>query len=222
MINNSFGSFVFLCFFVAIGMMMPIGVFAQDHVGSDAVVSIEGAVVDDVTDSGSVLHENQGVVKNGAEDSISYELKMLSEIEKKLREKLLNEKFVPPSFPSLLFSPGQYSLLKDARIGFNARKPTAGELASGEADVAAALGASVREIALGGIAFISNDKWTIWLNKQRVTPESLPSEAMDLRVHKGYVELKWFDRQTNSVYPIRLRPNQRFNLDARMFVPGGS
>jgi hypothetical protein len=32
--------------------------------------------------------------------------------------------------------------------------------------------------------------------------------------------MKWFDEYTNQVFPIRLRPHQRFNIDARMFLPG--
>lgn len=77
-----------------------------------------------------------------------------------------------------------------------------------------------RDIRLGGIVMQGGDDWIVWLNKQRLTPHRLPPEVRDIRVHKDYIELKWFDAQADKIVPIRLRPNQRFNLDARMFLPG--
>ena len=80
--------------------------------------------------------------------------------------------------------------------------------------------AALRDVSLGGIAFESPDEWTIWLNGKRVTPDALPSEAIDLRVYRDFIEVKWFDSRSNQVYPIRLRPSQKFNLDTRIFLPG--
>jgi hypothetical protein len=77
-----------------------------------------------------------------------------------------------------------------------------------------------REIRLAGILFNEKDSWTIWLNEKRVTPEALPKEVIDLKVYKSYIEFKWFDDYTNRIYPIRLRPHQRFNIDTRIFLPG--
>ncbi len=77
-----------------------------------------------------------------------------------------------------------------------------------------------REIRLAGILFNERDHWTIWLNEKRVTPEALPKEVIDLKVYKSYIEFKWFDDYTNRIYPIRLRPHQRFNMDTRIFLPG--
>lgn len=77
-----------------------------------------------------------------------------------------------------------------------------------------------REIRLAGILFNEQDNWTIWLNEKRVTPEALPKEVIDLKVYKSYIEFKWFDDYTNRIYPIRLRPHQRFNIDTRIFLPG--
>jgi hypothetical protein len=130
---------------------------------------------------------------------------------------------VPPSIPSLLFTPAQQSLLREARNGFNTRAPSAAELA--EAGIGAggdlqSPNMSVRSLSLGGIVFLTPDEWTIWLNSKRVTSDKIPTEAVDLRVYKEFIELRWFDAQTNQIFPIRLRPNQTFNLDARTFVPG--
>lgn len=77
-----------------------------------------------------------------------------------------------------------------------------------------------RDIRLSGIVYNSKNDWTIWLNGRRVTPKALPPEVMDLKVYKGYIELEWFDDYSNNIFPIRLRPHQRFNIDTRIFLPG--
>ena len=77
-----------------------------------------------------------------------------------------------------------------------------------------------REIRLAGIMYDTGDRWTIWLNEERVTPDAVPPEVIDLKVHKEYIEFKWIDDYTNRIYPIRLRPHQRFNIDTRIFLPG--
>lgn len=125
----------------------------------------------------------------------------------------------PRELKTLLFTPWQYALLQEAKIGFLARPPTAGELAaSGDSEAVREMG--IRELSLGGIVFFHGDKWTIWLNGQRVEPDALPEEIIDLKVRKEFVDLKWFDSYTNVIYPVRLRPHQRFNLDSRIFLPG--
>lgn len=77
-----------------------------------------------------------------------------------------------------------------------------------------------RSIKMGGILYRSAQDWTIWLNNQRVEPGKLPKEIIDIKVSEDYVDLRWFDEFTNNIYPIRLRANQTFNLDARIFIPG--
>tara|TARA_X000000950_G_scaffold63384_1_gene77497 strand:+ start:10196 stop:10756 length:561 start_codon:yes stop_codon:yes gene_type:complete len=78
----------------------------------------------------------------------------------------------------------------------------------------------MRDISLGGILYKKQGDWTIWLNGNRVTPDALPIEALELRVHEKYIEIEWFDEYTKQIFPIRLRPHQRFNMDARIFLPG--
>ncbi len=77
-----------------------------------------------------------------------------------------------------------------------------------------------REIKLGGIVFVDSSDWAIWLNGKRVTPTAIPREVMDLKVYKEYVEMKWFDDYTNQIFPLRIRAHERFNIDARIFLPG--
>ncbi len=79
----------------------------------------------------------------------------------------------------------------------------------------------IRVLKLNGIVYVSQDDWTIWFNEQRITPTStLPIEVTSLHVEKDYVEMTWLDNYTNHIFPIRLRPHQRFDLDTRMFLPG--
>lgn len=156
------------------------------------------------------------------DDQVPAEVRILRGIEKELKEKYKKEVFVGSDIPSLIFPPGQHALLNEARIGFNTRIPTPselGELPSPD-DPNYRPPPSVRVISLGGIVFNTPDEWTIYLNRKRITPDSLPKEAVDLRVYKDFIELRWFDPQTNQIFPIRLRPNQKFNLDGRIFLPG--
>lgn len=77
-----------------------------------------------------------------------------------------------------------------------------------------------RNITLNGIVYNAADDWTIWLNGKRYTPDALPEEVIDLNVTKEYIEIEWFDEYSRQIYPIRLRSNQRFNIDTRIFLPG--
>ncbi len=128
----------------------------------------------------------------------------------------------PETMPSLFFSTWTQALIAEARFSFQTRPPTESEIqaAQNAAEQDEPKDPGVREVALGGIVFSDAKDWTIWLNGQRVLPNALPPEVLDLRVYRYFVELKWFDAYTNQVFPIRLRPHQRFNLDARIFLPG--
>ena len=133
--------------------------------------------------------------------------------------------FNAETYPSLLFTYWEQVAIEDARNsrGQN-RAPTDEELARDlrrEQDAQREMPPpEERDIALSGIAYEGYKNWTIWLNGKRVTPDAIPKEAIDLRVFKEYIELKWFDEYTNQIIPIRLRAHQRFNIDNRMFLPG--
>ncbi|MCD8493857.1 MAG: hypothetical protein LRY39_00190 [Alphaproteobacteria bacterium] len=127
------------------------------------------------------------------------------------------------SLPSLFFTFWEHNALKDALNARGvARTTTESELVVPEMAPRERVKPppEEREIRLGGILFTRKGDWTIWLNNKRVTPDALPSEAIELRVYKDYVEMKWLDDYTQRIYPIRLRPHQRFNLDSRIFLPG--
>lgn len=157
------------------------------------------------------------------EENLPPEIKILRKIEADLKKRdKKKEIFVRSSIPSLVFTPQQYALLREARIGFNTRIPTLQELKDpGDPnDPNFRRGIIIRDIKLAGIAYISPDDWTIWLNNMRLTPDALPSEIVDLKVFKDFIELRWYDIKTDQIFPIRLRANQTFNLDTRIFLPG--
>ncbi len=156
------------------------------------------------------------------DDQVPAEVRILRGIERELKDKVKKTVFVGTDIPSLVFAPGQHALLSEARIGFNTRIPTKKELEDlpDPDDPNYRPPPSVRVLSLSGIVFNNPDQWTIYLNQKRITPDALPSEAVDLRVYRDFIELRWFDIQTNRIYPIRLRPNQRFSLDSRLFLPG--
>lgn len=125
-----------------------------------------------------------------------------------------------PQMVSLFFSRWEHDLIIDARLGLNVRPPESPvEDLSSPASIQAT-DSSIRELSLGGIVYHSANSWTFWLNGMRITPNGLPEQVMNLKVFKDYIEIEWLDTSTNQIYPIRLRPHQRFNLDSRIFLPG--
>lgn len=197
-----------ICLFASvavIGFGFTTSVYAVDTVAADDLSSV-------------------GVTKEAAAmapESLPPEVKILRNIEKEMKKKKGKEVYERSSVPSLVFTPAQFALLREAQVGFNTRVPTLQELQKpGDPnDPNYRPPVAVRNISLGGIAYLTPDDWTIWLNNQRITPDAIPAEAIDIRVYKEFIELKWFDSQTNQIYPIRLRANQKFNLDTRLFLP---
>lgn len=122
---------------------------------------------------------------------------------------------------SLIFTRSEQDLIEEARENFRTRPPTPQEVEQEEViEPEAPRPRGIRELSLAGIVYNGKNDWTIWLNGQRVTPEALPKEILDLDVSGSYIQIQWFDAYTNQIYPIRLRPHQRFNLDSRIFLPG--
>lgn len=129
------------------------------------------------------------------------------------------------NYPSLFFTYWQHEAIKEAKKsrGGHVRAPTQAELdamVSGDEDLMPKKEPGIREISLSGIVYEGPDKWTVWLNGQRITPNALPKEILDLRVFKDYIEVKWLDEFSSQIFPIRLRAHERFNLDMRIFLPG--
>lgn len=77
-----------------------------------------------------------------------------------------------------------------------------------------------RYIHLQGILYTAPGDWIMWLNGKKYNPTALPQEALGIEVYSDYIEIKWYDDFTNQIFPIRLKPLQKFNLDTRIFLPG--
>lgn len=127
----------------------------------------------------------------------------------------------PEDISSLFFTYWQYQSIQDSKsVRGVIRPPTEAELAAIERGDDIKPKASERYLSLAGIVYTNEDDWTIWFNSKRITPDAVPPEVLDLKVHEEYIELKWFDDYTNQVFPIRLRAHQRFHMDQRIFLPG--
>ncbi len=159
-------------------------------------------------------------------EDVQKELPFLSPIQKsgnKLvdemvdRIELVRPRIDPTLIPSMFFTPSEESLIQEARLGLTTRAPTDSEIRRAE-DGTVIKGP--RELSLGGIVYLSAGDWTIWLNGQKVTPDRIPPEVLDIVVRKNTVKIKWFDEYTNQIFPIKLRSHQRFNIDTRVFLPG--
>lgn len=133
--------------------------------------------------------------------------------------RLRDASVTPESMQTLFFTAWQHALLQEAKIGFNTRLPNPGEVGQ-SSDPNAPREPGIRELALGGISYGSASKWAVWLNGVRITPDAIPEQVLDIKVGKAHIDLKWYDSYTNKIYPVRLRPHERFNLDSRIFLPG--
>jgi len=127
----------------------------------------------------------------------------------------------PQEIGTLVFTLWQHALLQDAKRLFTTRRPTDADMAAAaDGSAAQAKPRGVRELGLNGILYKNKDNWIVWLNGKRMAPGAIPKEIIDIKVTKDYIDLKWFDAYTNLIYPVRIRPHQRFNLDSRIFLPG--
>jgi|GEM_PF-1503112 len=138
------------------------------------------------------------------------------------KAKPIDENINPNAIRSLLFSGWEYAAIADAIAARGLVDPDLykNRLEQTQERQEEDIGPTIRELRLGGILYTSADDWTIWLNGQRLMPGTLPDEILSLDVFNNYIEMKWLDPKTMQIYPVRLRPNQRFNIDRRLFLPG--
>ncbi len=195
--------------------VLSLPAFAQEEEGLQAPPNTNIVIPEETTTVVAVPSDPDSAIPGDevvAVPSNPRDLVPRTPIEKEISEQIA---FMQPNvnidtLASLFFSVWEHDLVRDARRGLNTRDNT-----DDGVDIA-----SPRDISLGGIIFTSRKDWTIWLNNVRVSPTRIPTEVMDLKVFRDYIELEWFDAQTNQIFPIRLRPQQRFNLDSRIFLPG--
>lgn len=121
-------------------------------------------------------------------------------------------------FSRFMFSGEELEKLKKALMGGYKKAPEPEKPRQTEEDRAPET--SSRIVSLAGLIYSGPQDWTFWLNGRRVTPDKVPEEVQNLYVTKYYIDFSWFDRQTNQLYPIRLRPHQSFHLDTKVFFTG--
>jgi len=109
--------------------------------------------------------------------------------------------------PSLFFSPEEVAAIEAALW----------QRAQGRAPEAAAPPAAAappRSLRLGAIIRFGPDRWTIWLNGERVTPANLPRAVRAIAVRPDAVTLDWFDVRRGTLVQVMLRPYQEVFLDS--------
>lgn len=205
----------------AIGMVLSLQAPAnaqETATGSDLTVSAVASVPNSPTETTPAPVVTPAPTANTVVAAVPPQEPMIPQpvtpIEREISEQL---SFQGPTvnvnaMPSLFFTVWEHDLILDARRGLNTRMPGS--------DDGVMADSGPRDVSLAGIVYVNAGEWTIWLNGWRVSPTAIPDEVMDLKVHKNYIDLEWFDASTNQIFPIRLRPHQRFNLDTRMFLPG--
>lgn len=203
--------------FVALAMLLlSAGPSHAQSNGASFLDDEEFVAVDDSMNSDEMALPNLlELKKNQRQSTEEFNLMLLGVVaDLSGAEDLVYEK---PVMKSLFFNLMEYALIQEARRGFEARLPGTNRATtqSRTREIRAR-----RDLMLGGIIFTSDDNWSVYLNEVRITPGNLPEEILDIQVHNDFIRLKWFDKGTNTIFPVRLRPNQRFNLDARLFFPG--
>ncbi len=108
---------------------------------------------------------------------------------------------------SLLFTPQEISAIQRALLGVDT--PTKDDTPK-----------LPRVLRLSGMMYKSPNNWVIWLNGKRVTPNRLLPEIIDISVDGSKVHLKWFDYGINDVISITLKPNQTYDLETGILLPG--
>jgi hypothetical protein len=212
-----------LSFLLAVAALFPVSAHAQMP-DANAEMS-EPGLTHDMIQQAPDLAAELGIDPEKFKGLAPEEILLLT-VQEQMKKELQRLDDLTPDIPSLFFTQQQHALLENAMYGFEQNMDLAALRSKVGGDYLDTLPdgddpfASMREIALGGIVYTNAGDWIVWLNKQRLTPKRLPPQIQDIKVQKGYIDVKWFDQQTKQLIPVRLRPNQRFNLDTRVFLPG--
>jgi len=80
-----------------------------------------------------------------------------------------------------------------------------------------------RVIRVSGVFYRSPENWVVWMNNQKVTPDNLLPEIVDISVKdSSKVALKWYDVGLNEVISITLRPQQTYDIPTGVLLPGNA
>ena len=78
-----------------------------------------------------------------------------------------------------------------------------------------------RVIRISGVLYRTPQDWVVWMNNQKVTPDNLLPEIIDISVRdSSKVHLRWYDIGLNQVIAITLRPHQTYDITTGILLPG--
>ncbi|MCE9508670.1 MAG: hypothetical protein K8R48_10235 [Alphaproteobacteria bacterium] len=78
-----------------------------------------------------------------------------------------------------------------------------------------------RVISVSGLLYRSPKDWIVWMNGQKVTPENLLPEIVDIKIDSSsHMKLKWYDIGLDKVIAITLRPHQTYDIVTGVLLPG--
>ncbi len=78
----------------------------------------------------------------------------------------------------------------------------------------------VRTITLTGVLYKNPQDWMIWLNGQKLNPNNLFKEILDIEVYQdSRVRLKWYDIGLDGVIDITMRPHQKYDIVTGLLLP---
>lgn len=201
--------------FIFAALLVSSAVYAQDETQDETVAeeSVEES-------ENQAVSEEKEVEATENKDFLSNENPYIADMV--LRSQLRDKNSKRLSRLSLFFTPGELNLIRDAEKGLVSRPVTETEIKEAEKEIAQNIRPprGPREIEMGGIIYQSENDWAVWINGQKITPDRIPEEILDIRVYRDTVQLKWFDAYTNQVFPVKMKSHQRFNIDTRIFLPG--
>ncbi|TNE32042.1 MAG: hypothetical protein EP349_02555 [Alphaproteobacteria bacterium] len=114
-----------------------------------------------------------------------------------------------PYSKSLFFKDEEISAIQRALLGISATGDTQSNKPK-----------KPRILTLSGVLYKSPDDWVVWLNGNRVTPKNQLPEIINIQVEPTKIHLKWFDYGFNDVIFITLRPNQFYDIETGLLLPG--
>lgn len=131
--------------------------------------------------------------------------KAAAEAAAKAADEALNAKYSAPFRESVLFTPAEVTVLREAAAG---RSSSSAVL---EADKVELIPID-RKIKLSGIYYKDDNNWIVWMNGYKMHPHYLLKEIHKIEVKQDEVYLEWFDIGLNDIIKIKMRPHQIYDI----------
>lgn len=231
--------FTSACLFLVLLLMGAAHAHAQDMAERASLPPLPPADSASLPDGMTALGQKMDVI---AEDDAP-EKEILKRAAEEIRAELIRMENEKIYVPSLFFSEKEQKVLDEVLRRSNSRSANlARDALDGVGTVSDEILAKLQEedrlkemqrladerikknipqvLVMGGIMYKKDGDWAIWLNNHLVTPRSQPEEITEIKVTKDFVELKWKDPLTGRIYPVRMRPNQSYDMATGTFYQG--